>query len=197
MKKIFLKCSVSFIILVLAPFHVSSGDDLQENQNFFIGTYKSEGSCVLFNGGAVVQISEVDSMLTRYEELRFAPGVVIQTYWYPAKGYGDDVIRHERRYGLPMINVGGWYKTTFSLDNEKMRYQVTEKRDSNSALKVRQIVELVKTSESSIVMKSFYGMSSPSAAENQKQTCRLVPISVEEFDRTKKENGPYTTGDRQ
>ncbi len=197
MRRMLLQGLISFVIFVLVPFRFSLGDNLQEAQNPFVGVYKSNGSCVLFRGGAVVEITEVESVLTRYENPKFAPGVIIQSYWYPSEGYGGSEIRHERRYKLPMINVGGWYKTTFAMDNEKMRYQVTEKRDTNSALKVRQIVELSKTADNVVTMKSFYGLSSPASAERQKEICRLVPISFEEFDRIKKENAPYTSGDRQ
>lgn len=197
MRRMFLQGLISFVIFVLVPFRFSLGDNLQEAQNPFVGVYKSNGSCVLFRGGAVVEITEVESVLTRYENPKFAPGVIIQSYWYPSEGYGGSEIRHERRYKLPMINVGGWYKTTFAMDNEKMRYQVTEKRDTNSALKVRQSVELVKISNSSMVMKSFYGMNSPTSAERETQECKLIKISIDEFESIKKENGPYTSGDRQ
>lgn len=197
MRRILLPWIISFVIFVLVPFRFSLGDDLQENENPFLGVYKSNGVCNLFRGGAVVEITEVKSVLTRYENPKFAPGVIIQSYWYPSKGYGGSEIRHERRYKLPMINVGGWYKTTFAMDNEKMRYQVTEKPDSNSDLKVRQIVELSKTADGGVTMKSFYGFSSPASTERGKEICRLVPISFEEFNHIKKENAPYTTGDRQ
>jgi hypothetical protein len=198
MKRLIINGIGALSVFVLAPINVSFADlESQLNQNTFLGTYKSVGSCALFNGGAVVEISEKNSVLTRYENPKFAPGLIIQSYWYPYQGYGDSIINHERRYKLPMINAGGWYKTTFSMDSEKMRYQVTEKSDSNSKSMVRQIVELVKDNSNSMTLKSFYGMSPPASAEFQKSECRLVKISSDEYEKIKKENGPYTSGDNQ
>jgi len=198
MKKLLINLIGALFVVIVSPVYLPfAAAHFQNVPNPFLGTYQSTDSCVLFRDGAVVEISEDDSVLTRYENPKFAPGVIIQTYWYPYEGFGGSVIHHERRYTLPMINVGGWYKTSFSLNAEKMRYQITEKPDSNSELKVRQIVELIKSSDKLITMKSFYGMSSPSSAEKQKQICKLEKISPEDFEKIKNENGPYTSGDNQ
>ncbi len=168
-----------------------------KDYELYMGTFKSMGSCPLFGNGAVVEFSYDESILTRYENPKFAPGLIIQSWWYPQKGYGNDIIHHKRRYAIPMINVGGWYVTSFQINNEKMRYQVTEKPDQSSPLMVRKIVELFRGANNSILMKAFYGMNPPREAEFLKNNCQLVTISKEEFEKIKYENGPYTSGDSQ
>lgn len=176
-----------------------SQSSVSQNKEYelYLGTYQSTGSCPLFVNGAVVEISYDDSILTRYENPKFATGLIIQSWWYPYKGYKDDVIRHERRYTLPMINVQGWYATSFAITAETMRYMITERPEQSSPLIVRKMTELQRSSSGALLMKSFYGYESPSVAERKKLACHLEPISREDFEKIKKSNAPYTSGDNQ
>lgn len=178
-------------------FAVESSTSQNKEYELYLGTYQSTGSCPLFVNGAVVEVSFDDSVLTRYENPKFAPAIIIQSWWFPYKGYKDDVVRHERRHTLLMINVQGWYATSFAVTPESMRYMVTEKPEQSSPLVVRKITELRRSSNGVLLMKSFYGYESPSTAERQKLSCQLEPITRDDFERIKKSNAPYTSGDYQ